>query len=111
MAQNRVDAGQRGRKPGAVKAARKSSSTNRAFYILIIMIAVAGIGALAYVSTRSKDNGSAVPVDPAAPPVESHGYTMGSAMAPIEVTEFGDFECPACGQFATVTEPDIRKNF
>jgi protein-disulfide isomerase len=26
----------------------------------------------------------------------------------VEVIEFADFECPACGQYATVTEPDIR---
>jgi protein-disulfide isomerase len=24
------------------------------------------------------------------------------------VTEFGDFECPQCGRFATLTEPDVR---
>ena len=33
---------------------------------------------------------------------------MGSPSAPIEVLEFADFECPGCGQFATLTEPDIR---
>jgi protein-disulfide isomerase len=27
----------------------------------------------------------------------------------VEVVEFADFECPACGQFAVVTEPDIRR--
>jgi protein-disulfide isomerase len=26
------------------------------------------------------------------------------------VIEFGDFECPQCGRFATLTEPDVRKN-
>jgi protein-disulfide isomerase len=26
----------------------------------------------------------------------------------VQIIEFGDFECPSCGQFATVTEPDIR---
>jgi protein-disulfide isomerase len=26
----------------------------------------------------------------------------------LEVIEFADFECPRCGQFATVTEPDVR---
>ena len=33
---------------------------------------------------------------------------IGSASAPVEVIEFADFECPACGQFATLTEPDVR---
>jgi protein-disulfide isomerase len=34
---------------------------------------------------------------------------MGSATAPVEILEFADFECPACGSFATLTEPDMRK--
>ena len=43
--------------------------------------------------------------------MQSAGYTIGNANAPVEVTEFGDFECPACGHFATLTEPDIRKRY
>ena len=34
---------------------------------------------------------------------------MGNPNAPVQIMEFADFECPACGQFATVTEPDVRK--
>ena len=37
------------------------------------------------------------------------GYTMGRADAPVEVLEWADFECPACMQFATITEPDVRQ--
>ncbi|MEO7084632.1 MAG: thioredoxin domain-containing protein [Gemmatimonadaceae bacterium] len=110
MAQKRVESG-KGRKPGVVKATKKASSTNRAFYLIIGAIAVVGIGALTYASTRSKDNVDASPIDSTLPPVQSAGYVIGSPTAPIEVTEFGDYECPACGRFATLTEPDIRKAF
>jgi protein-disulfide isomerase len=34
---------------------------------------------------------------------------MGKADAPVKIVEFADFECPGCGNFATVTEPDVRK--
>jgi protein-disulfide isomerase len=27
----------------------------------------------------------------------------------VKIIEFADFECPGCGNFATVTEPDVRK--
>ena len=27
----------------------------------------------------------------------------------MQILEFADFECPGCGNFATVTEPDVRK--
>ena len=49
--------------------------------------------------------------DTTLPKVESQGYVLGSPTARVEVTEFGDFECPACGHFSTITEPDLRKKF
>jgi protein-disulfide isomerase len=106
MAQKRVDAG-RGRKPGVVKAS-KSSTSNRAFYLIIGVVAIAGIAGLTYQSTRPKATASATPYDTTLPAVKSAGYLIGSASAPVEVTEFGDFECPQCGRFATLTEPDVR---
>lgn len=41
---------------------------------------------------------------------KARGYTIGSPDAKVEIMEFADFECPACGNFATITEPDVRKN-
>ncbi len=100
----------RGRKPGVVKSS-KSSASNRAFYLLIAAIAVVGIGWLAYQSTKPNQVVQASPIDTMLPKVESQGYVMGSPTARLEVTEFGDYECPACGRFAVLTEPDIRKKF
>src|SRR5215510_2036321 len=108
MAQKRVDAG-RGRNPGVVKASKQSSASNRAFYLIIAVIAVVGIGALTYQTTRPKAAELATPFDTTLPSVKSSGYVMGSPTAPVEVTEFGDFECPQCGRFATLTEPDVRQ--
>jgi protein-disulfide isomerase len=109
MANKRVETG-RGRKPGVVKASKKASTSNRAFYLIIAVIAIGGIAALTYASTRSNALANASPVDTTLPPVKSEGYVMGSPNAPLEVIEFGDFECPACGRFAVLTEPDLRKN-
>ena len=88
-----------------VKSAQKPA--NRAFYAIIGVIALAGVLGLAYVSSRPKAS-SAMAFDSTLPKVESQGYVMGSPSAPLEVTEFGDFECPQCGRFATLTEPDVR---
>jgi protein-disulfide isomerase len=41
---------------------------------------------------------------------QARGYTIGSPDAKVELIEFADFECPACGHYATITEPDVRKN-
>jgi protein-disulfide isomerase len=60
-----------------------------------------------YQATRPK--ATAVTLDPNTPLPRAEGYVLGDTTARLQVLEFADFECPACGQFATVTEPDIRK--
>ena len=89
-----------------VKKSKKSNTTP--FFALLAVIAVVGVGAIAYVSTRPKN--VATTVDPATVVAgEPQGYLLGKPDAPVQVIEFADFECPACGQFATLAEPDVRK--
>lgn len=104
MAEKRVAPGQ-GKASGVVKSSQ--SGSKRGFYILIAVVAIAGIGALSYMSAQGKKS-TAIAVNPNLPPIKSQGYVMGSATAPLEVIEFGDFECPACNRFAELTEPDVR---
>ena len=105
MAKDRVEAG-RGRRADVVKKSKSSSKTP--FYAAIGVVALFGVGALAYVASRPKN--VATTVDPAKiVPGEPQGYLLGKPDAPVQVIEFADFECPACGQFATLAEPDIRK--
>jgi protein-disulfide isomerase len=37
--------------------------------------------------------------------------TMGDPNAKVKVTEFADFQCPACGQYWTSLEPKIIKDY
>jgi protein-disulfide isomerase len=90
----------------SAKGVRKRSP-NRGFYVALGVLAVAGVGTLAYVATRGGDR-QVVQLDPNLPPVQSEGYVIGIPSAPVEVIEFADFECPACAQFATLHEPDVR---
>jgi protein-disulfide isomerase len=87
---------------------KSKSKSNTPFYAALAIIAVVGIGALAYVATRPKN--VATTVEPAAVIAgEPQGYLLGNPDAPVQVIEFADFECPACAQFATLSEPDVRK--
>jgi protein-disulfide isomerase len=98
-------------KPTPSKGKRKqpprTKNSTRIFYLALAVVAVAGIGALSYMSRRPADR-EVSPIDSTLPKVQSNGYLMGSAAAPLEVIEFGDFECPSCARFATLTEPDVR---
>lgn len=87
------------------KARRAKSSTR--LYALLGGIALLGAGALGYAATqRSEPDYSNVDPSLAA---QAEGYLLGRPDAPVQIIEFADFECPGCAQFATVTEPDVRK--
>jgi protein-disulfide isomerase len=106
MAKQGLEGG-RGRRPGVVREAKRGGPP-RAFWLALGLVAVIGIGTLAFVASRPKTQVSRI--DPSLPPLKAEGYVLGSPTAPVEVIEFADFECPACGQYATITEPDVRTN-
>ena len=89
-----------------VKDAR-GGGNQRLFYIAIGVLAVAGIAFLSY-STMKPKAPTTFQLDSAIALVPNQGHAIGSDSAVIEVVEFADFECPACGNFATLTEPDVR---
>ena len=88
-----------------VKDARSRSA--RGFYVALAAVALIGVGAIAYEAAR-RPRPAVTTVDPNLPPAKAEGYLLGRPDAPVQIIEFADFECPACGQFATVTEPDVR---
>jgi protein-disulfide isomerase len=96
------------RRKNVVRESRSASS--RPFYWLLGAIALVGVAALAYVTTRPKAGPTDVLQGPdtsnAGPP---QGYLMGKVDAPVKILEYADFECPSCAGFATITEPDVRK--
>ena len=106
MAKQRVDGG-RGRRPGVVNSAKRGGP-GRGFWLALGVAVVLGIGLLGYLASRPKV--TATTIDPNLPPMKAEGYLLGSPTAPVEVVEFADFECPGCGQFSTITEPDVRTN-
>jgi protein-disulfide isomerase len=86
---------------------RQRAATNRALYLALGVIAVAG-AVLIYRSASSAGRPAATIADVPASNLRAEGYLMGDPEAPVQILEFADFECPACGQFATITEPDVR---
>jgi protein-disulfide isomerase len=89
----------------AKAAARASSDGKRPFYALIAVVLIGGIATLSYMSSRTK---TVSYLDTSVAPIPNTGHVIGSDSALVEVIEFGDFECGACGSFANLTEPDVR---
>jgi protein-disulfide isomerase len=78
------------------------------FYLLLVAVAVVGGGVLWYGSQAKPAQAPSAPRAVAAPDA-FRGYALGAASAPVEVTEYSDFECPFCASFATVQMPVVRE--
>ncbi len=82
----------------------------KGFTLALVAIAVAGVAFIGW-----KLFGSGAPSIPAnvvvtaADTTDFRGYLLGDPSAPVEVTEFADFQCPGCAAFATVQFPDIER--
>ena len=87
--------------------AKKSSGSNKSFGAIIAVVAIVGVAALGFVVSRPR---AVQQIDPSTlPRVAAAGILKGNPDAPVQVIEFADFECPACGNFAMVTAPDVMK--
>ncbi|HXM38648.1 MAG TPA: DsbA family protein [Gemmatimonadales bacterium] len=80
------------------------------FYVVLGALAVA-LALTLFFLLREGNEGSAAAAAPPPAVVDDgfRGYTLGSEKAPVEVTEYGDFECPACAGFATLQMPTIKE--
>jgi protein-disulfide isomerase len=80
------------------------------FYVVLAVLAAA-LGLTLVFLLREGTGASAVAAGPPPTVVDDgfRGYTLGSASAPVEITEYSDFECPFCATFATVQMPTIKE--
>jgi protein-disulfide isomerase len=80
------------------------------FYIVLVIIAVAGAGLLVFAAKDRPAVGLSWDGPQPEPAADGfNGYVIGSDSAPVEVVEFLDFECPACAQFAVIQFPTVRE--
>ncbi len=87
-----------------VKATPTKSRTP--FLVVLVALIAAGGGGIWYAVNGAKPKPITLPAGTPLPKAE--GYLRGDPNAPITILEFADFECPGCGNFASVTEPDLR---
>jgi protein-disulfide isomerase len=80
------------------------------FFVVFGILAVALVAVLVYLLTAAPGTAPAAATSAPTAVVDDgfRGYTMGRDDAPVEVTEYGDFECPACAGFATIQMPTIK---
>ena len=83
---------------------------NRFYVVLAVVAVVLAVGTFTLLQS---DGGGAPPAATGAPPTVVddgfRGYSLGQGDAPVEVTEYLDFECPVCASFAVVQMPTIKE--
>jgi protein-disulfide isomerase len=78
------------------------------FYAILVGVAVLGLGALGFLLSRPRV--TSIPADVTVQPSDTagfRGYLKGSPDAPIEISEYADYQCPFCQTFATLQMPTI----
>lgn len=89
--------------------AAASSGLNR-FYLVLAVVGIAGGAGLAYLAVRRPTVSIPAKVTIEVSDTSGfHGYYLGSDSAPVTVTEYADYECPACQQFMAVQMPTIEE--
>lgn len=90
--------------------AAPASGMNK-FYLLLGGAALVGVAIFGYILTRKP--AVSIPANAAIQITDTsgfRGYILGDPNAPIEVTEYADFQCPACQQWTAVQFPSIEQN-
>jgi protein-disulfide isomerase len=88
----------------------------KAFYAIIAVVAILGIGAIFY-AARSGTSGMATepleiqPADAAALLDRAQGVSVGNADAPAQMIVFSDYMCPACAHWAGRIEQMLKAEF
>jgi protein-disulfide isomerase len=80
------------------------------FYAVLAAVVFIGIGALGYL--LAKPATVSIPTNVTVQPSDTagfRGYLKGSPNAPVEITEFADYQCPFCQTFATLQMPTIEQ--
>jgi len=80
------------------------------FYAVLAGVAVLGLGALGFLLSRPRV--SSIPANVTIQPADTagfRGYLKGSDQAPVEITEYADYQCPFCQTFATLQMPTIEE--
>jgi protein-disulfide isomerase len=82
---------------------------NRFYVVLTVLSVVLAAAVLALLRTGGSAPAAAAGPPPTVTDDGFRGYTLGQDSAPVQITEYLDFECPVCATFATIQLPTIKE--
>ena len=100
--------------------ARRSARSGRGVSPIVWMTAIAGaVGVILIAGLVLLQGNGQTPVDASglraptspAPLALADGRSIGKADAPVTLDVWSDFQCPSCGQYATIVEPALIRDY
>jgi protein-disulfide isomerase len=86
------------------RAGQANKATIWFIVIFIVVVTAAVIIASAYSSGSGSGNASSTFVSTTAPGITASDWSEGNPNAKVTLIEYGDFECPACGEYFPVVQ-------
>lgn len=99
------------------RAARKSAEAQavkrqqRTMLLGAIIAALIVAGVLIFLNRPQSPGADIVAAEALPSSIPTDGMTMGSPDAPVQIVEWGDYQCPACGMLARSIEPQLVSEF
>ncbi|MFZ2487497.1 MAG: DsbA family protein [Anaerolineae bacterium] len=92
-------------------ARQRKQQRNLIWLLVAAALLTIGMVALIVINNRSQSQVSTPPVTSSLPAELVSGKTKGSPDAKVVVTQFSDFECPACKSFALSSEATLDEEY
>ena len=88
-------------------SSKRSRNTRKQanWWVIGLIVAVVLVGVSTIVLQQNQNKAKAEPVE------TSQDKSMGEVEAPVVVVEYGDYQCPACGRFASTVKPKLVEEF